>query len=250
MTIILTISSKEGIVMSADRKISVMENQQIRDVGSRDKIIVFDNYRIAVSYWGLATLQSIQMREHLRNIESQMLENGEPINVDSFASKLKEYLQNYTPRINMGFHVAGYLDDKPKVRHVFHENWHSPNEFTNEESNIESHNETGNRISHTPSEDYIPYLSLFNGDNAVIQSLLLTLPAFRGSNYSLDLLTLNETTELAKLLISTTVNLQHFLRGYRRVGRTCGNGIDIVEITSSTINRVERNLQNVILNVM
>jgi hypothetical protein len=247
MTIILTVSSRDGIVMAADRKISTIEGHRIRDIGSRDKIVLFEEEGIVASYWGLATLQDRPMREHLMTVKTRMLEAEQPLNVDTFSEQLLQHLQRHTPQRNMGIHVAGYLENRPKIRHVFHVDWHTTNGFTNEESNVAFHNVEGRRVPHTGSEDYVPYISLFNGDNAIVQSMLLSIPAFRGLNYALDYetLSLKETVSLAELLVSTTIHLQKFLRGYRRVGRTCGNGLDIATITPSGVEWAGRSLGTV-----
>lgn len=245
LTIVLTISSPQGIVMAADRKITRIENGTIEDLGVRDKLIILDEHQIAVAYWGLATLNRVRITDHIDSIRASMLDSGEQITVNTFAEEMMEYFQQFSPPTSMGFHIAGYLDNNPQIRHVFHVDWHGLNEFTNEDSNVESHNQ-GIRRPHTRSEDYIPYLSLFNGDNTIIQSLLLSIPAFHGSPYTLDYerFSLAETEELVKLLTSLTIYLPRFLRGYRRVGRPCGNGLDIVKITSSNI-QSSRNIQTI-----
>jgi hypothetical protein len=237
--------------MAADRKISRVVNSQIEDVGSRDKLVALEESRVGVSYWGLATLDGIPMRDHLEKVKTRILEAHRTLNVDSFAHELEQYLHDFSPDYQMGFHIAGYQEGMPRIRHVFHVNWHNRNEFTNENSNVEFHDAKGNRVPHTPKEDYIPFLSLFNGDNMVVQSLLLLIPHFRGLNYALDYetLSLEEAVNLSKLLISTTIHLQNFLRGYRRIGRTCGNGLDVVKITPREISWVERDLQTVEFNI-
>jgi len=233
--------------MAADRKISTITDNRIRNVGSRDKIVVFKASRMAISYWGLATLSGRQMREHLITVRSQILEAKQTLDVDTFSNRLRDYLQQYIPGRNMGFHVAGYVDGQPRIRHVFHADWHPSNGFTSEESNRAFHDGQGRRIPHTQNGDYVPYISLFNGDNAIVQSLLLSIPAFRGLNYVLDYeaLSLEKAIRLAQLLISTTIYFQKFLRGCTQIGRTCGNGLDVVRITPSKIEWVCRNLKTV-----
>lgn len=244
MTIVLTISSPEGIVMAADRRITQIQNRTIRNVDERDKLIVLGDCRIAVAYWGLATLNGNRITDHIESVKNSMEDCEDQITVDAFAERITEYFQEFNPPTAMGFHIAGYLGNNPKIRHVFHQDWHDTNEFTNEETNIEFHDHQGNRRPHTPSEDYIPFLSLFNGDNVIVQSLLLSIPGFHGSPYTLDLekFSLNETVELVKLLTSVTIYLPQFLRGYRQVGRTCGNGLDVVKITPTNI-EISRNIQ-------
>lgn len=209
-------------------------------------MIILANYRIAIAYWGLATLNGNRIADHIDSVKTSMDDCGEQITVDTFAERITEYFQEFNPPKAMGFHIAGYLGNNPRIRHVFHVDWHNPNEFTNEETNVEFHDHQGNRQPHTPSEYYIPFLSLFNGDNVIVQSLLLTIPGFHGSPYTLDLakFSLNETVELVKLLSSVTIYLPQFLRGYRQVGRTCGNGLDVATITPTNI-EISRNIQTI-----
>lgn len=245
LTIVLTIASRDGIVMAADRRITQIRNQTIQLIDEREKLIILNENRIAIAYWGLATLNGVRMSDHIGSIKNSMEENEEEINVDSIAERISNYFQQYDLPQPMGFHIAGYLNHRPKIRHVFHQNFHEPNEVTNEETNIEFHDIQGNRQPHTPTEDYVPYLSLFNGDNVIVQSLLLSLPGFFGQIYNVDLarFSLDETQKLVKLLSSITIYLPQFLRGYREVGRTCGNGLDVATITSDAIN-IERNVRS------
>ena len=53
-----------------------------------------------------------------------------------------------------------------------------------------------------------------------------------GPYYGIDFtkLPLQKAKELAKVLISTTIKMQEFLKGYELKGKTCGNGINIITI--------------------
>ena len=250
MTIVFTIITKDGIVMSADRKISRLQNNHIENIDSRDKIIVLECQKIGISYWGLATLNNKQIKDHINEVMKRF-NNHEEINVDTFSEKCKAYFEQFEPPCPMGLHIAGYVNGKPKLRHLFHEQWHDKKEFTNEESNIEFHDGLGRRIPHKRREEYINLISLFNGENQIISNILNILPQLGGLNFAIDFekLSLTDAIELSKLLITTTIYIQNFLKVYRRVGTTCGNGLDIITIKENEIKQEVVNLTSVSIDI-
>ncbi len=247
MTVVFSIITKDGIVMAADRKISKIENHRLEGIGSKDKIIILDEYKIGVSYWGLATLDNKPIKEHIDKILSQL--DGSLIDVDIFSEKCKSYFEQFTPPYLMGLHVAGYVGERPKLRHVFYNN--QSKNFINEESNMEFHDQEGSRIPHTQEEEYVQFIALFNGENQIIEKILIKLPQEGGSGLAIDFdkLSVEEAIELAKLLITTTIYIQSFLKIYREIGTTCGNGIDIVTIKRDNIKKVVSNLTSIHINL-
>ena len=254
MTIIISVCSKDGIVMGADRKISIQKENKFETVDERDKIIIFEKERIAISYWGLATINGKRTSEIINDV----YESLDSISVDSISNVLKEWLQKNKISSSLGFHVCGYLENLPKIRHVFHNKlYHYDGEACNEETNVEFHDTFGRRISHTRLEDYIKYIILFNGDNSTVRSFLNSLPISVGeytssSGYRIDYenMNLNELVSFVKLLLGISIYMQNFLVGYRRIGNTQGNGIDIVTITPSKIERVLENSKEISLNLI
>lgn len=250
MTIVFTIITKDGIVMSADRKISYYQNNHFVDVGSRDKIIVLEDHKIGISYWGMATIDHEQIKDHVDKIVG-LFNNHEEINVDTLSEKCKVYFEQFEPQYPMGLHIAGYVDGKAKLRHVFHEMWHDKKEFTNEESNIEFHDGLGRRIPHTIKEEHINLISLFNGENQIINNILNILPQFGGLNLAIDFekLSLTDAINLSELLITTTIYIQNFMKIYRNNGKNCGNGLDIVTITEQEIKKKIPSLTTVSIDI-
>lgn len=231
MTIVLTISKEEWIVVASDRKITTKDNDNIVDVDSRDKIIPFVEDHLLTAYWGLARIEEVTVNTHLTTVK-ESFNSGEIIDVDTFSEKCKDYFEALDIRIPMGI-ICGFKDNRPKVRHVFHEHYHDPHDFINEETNILMHDTEGNPIYHTDGHDYIDKIYLYNGENEVIRLLLNELKKiYPNSNklnfdYDFSRFTIDDIINLAKIFVTTTIYLQNFLTAYRKHGRTCGNGIDI-----------------------
>jgi hypothetical protein len=139
----------------------------------------------------------------------------------------------------MGFHVAGYVDSEtgrvPHLRHVFRSDWHEPGEFINEDCHIEYHLAPyGDKVSYRKRKDY-PIL--FNGDNLVANALFNFAPMIRPYyNIVPHLLSLSQCIELAKLVISTSIQrLNYFfdIRQFQKIPPTVGGGVKIAQITET-----------------
>ena len=216
MTATLTLSCPEGIVLATDRRITYVDHDG-NVVGYKDnidKIYKFSKVPIGASYWGLASFNSRTILDHLKKFEDTKIESSDDVN--SISEKLKRYLESLTPKIekSMGIHLAGYCrsgsDFYPQLRHVFHTAWHKPDEFTNENSNQEYHLEDGTKRVYS----YEPFIALFNGDNAIANAFFNFLPNVypkRKRQIILDLLSLDDSIRLAKLIIKTSGDILDFL---------------------------------------
>jgi hypothetical protein len=204
------------MVLATDRRItSIDESGNV--LGYRDnvdKIFRFSKSQIGVSYWGLASFGSDAMLDRLKDFEKTKVDSKDDVNVVS--EKLAGYLEGFTPKIetSMGLHVAGYCRNKgdmyPQLRHVFHVKWHNPGQFTNENSNQEYHLPDGKKCSHK----YDPFVALFNGDNTIANALFNFLPEIypsRKQQIILDLLSLDESINLARLIIGASASILDFL---------------------------------------
>ncbi len=89
----------------------------------------------------ITAAQKTGIMKFLEDFDTDSLVAGDT--VDTIAEKLKTELQSLTIPITrpMGCHVVGFMDEglsrKPKLRHVFHEEWNDAGEFTNEDSHSE-----------------------------------------------------------------------------------------------------------------
>jgi len=194
--------------MAADSRITLVDRETGAIQGMIDdirKIYRVKKNNIGISYWGLATIEGKSMLEFLEELENERI--GDEDNVDSIARKLVDCLQKIKPPIDtkMGLHIAGYLQEKenyyPKLRHVFHENWHSAGKFTNEDCHIEFH-QKGKKIRF-PS--YNSYPVLFNGDNNIANCLFNYIPIISNQRIRSDLITLDESLDLAEIILSLAI---------------------------------------------
>lgn len=208
MTSIFTILCPEGIVMAADSRISYQLYPNNPDILGYDdnvkKIYQFETINVGVSYWGLAAFQGETVLEHLEKFDESHANKND--NVDSIAEKLKNYLESIEPKIKrrMGLHVAGYVNNAPKLHHVFHESWNTAGEFENEDCHKEYHiRPYGYTVSYRERREY---LALFNGDNLIANALFNYAPLFH-PYYAITPLSLrlSDCVELAKLIISTSI---------------------------------------------
>ncbi len=231
MTLVVTISCPDGIVMGADRLITVRSGANLRSINSRRKIIPLFSHDICISYWGLATLNRIRMERHIRNVEKIVINSG-AFNINTFSSALLNYLTAFQPTTPMGFHISGYYNNQPEIRHIFHEAYHpiGGNYFTLENTNLEYHDiNNGNRLPHPHRINYFP---LFNGDNIMVNGLINYPQLLTRGRMSIQFnrMNLSDARKLVEILMVATINMQNFVGIYQRRGRIVGNGIDIFTI--------------------
>jgi hypothetical protein len=235
----------EGIILAADMRETTMNTITAEIIGFRDKVKkiyrVKKKTNVGISCWGLAEVRRTGVPNkdivpYLAEFDHSSIERGDT--VDAIAGKLKQCLENVTPPISsrMGFHVAGYIDLEghraPHLRHVFRWDWHRPGEFTNENSHTEYHLPYGDRVSYKTRKEYP---TLFNGDNLIANALFNYAPSIRPyCGVVTHLLSLNDCIELAKLVISTSIQrLNYFfdLRQFRKIPPIVGGGVKIAKIT-------------------
>ncbi len=228
----------QGIVMSADSRITYIDaitNEILEYVNDVEKVYHVTKVNVGISYWGLAEIQDKSMIDFFTEFEETQIDEGDSI--DGVAEKLKNHLENVVPkiRIRMGLHLAGYEkrgdEFTPRLRHIFHERWHSSGEFTNEDSNIEWHRE-GERISF-PSRRLFPVL--FNGDNAIANCFFNYIPLITRGMQRIrpEVLTLDECLELAELIVSLSIQRLNYYVDTRleRIPKTVGGKIFVAKIT-------------------
>ncbi len=224
--------------MSADSRITYIEpttNQILGYVDNVKKVYHVAKVNLGISYWGLAEIQKKPIVDFLTEFEESRVDKTDTI--DDVAEKMKDYLQKVEPRIHerMGLHLVGYVKRKegdiPRLRHIFHEYWHSSGDFTNEDSNIECHLD-GKR---TPFPSYFSYPVLFNGDNAIANCLFNYIPNITRGNQRIqtDFLTLDECLDLAELIVGMAIQRLVYYVDPRlqKLPKTVGGKIFIAKIT-------------------
>jgi hypothetical protein len=224
MTSTITILCPEGIVLATDmREITFHNLWEKKPPDVKDgvkKIYPFTHgTNVAVSCWGLA---EIITKTHRKDIipffeEFDKTSVKEGFTVDDIAEELKKTLESIDLMSDwsMGFHIAGFVEKKPKLRHVFHTAWHDAGEFTNEDCHLEYHiTDTGDKVSYRTRKDYP---TLFNGDSFVANALFnystLIQPYYYLSPHELSL---NDCIELAKFVINTSIQRLDYFSDSRK----------------------------------
>lgn len=239
MTSTLTLSCPYGIVLAADQRCTILQDNGPKYLDNVDKIFRVKKLPIALSFWGTTNFGSKDLNEYLEDFYKQKLSQDDDVN--SIADKLKNSLENIEPEIDasMGFHLAGYCKNEegdyyPQLRHVFHETWVQNGKFVNENSNQEYHRPDGQRIQY----EYDPYIALFNGNRAVANLYFYSLPTIypNGTRIILDLLDLDQCTKLAKLIVTSSGEILNFLHYLDQTEPYKGvSGVMIARITNDRV---------------
>jgi hypothetical protein len=244
VTSTITITCPEGLVLATDMRETTLyppwmkKDPEIKD--NVEKIYPFKNEtKVAVSCWGLGEIvegtNKTDIIPFLEAFDKAKIKKG--FTVDDVANELKSKLENITPKIEncTGIHVAGYLDGKPKLRHVFHSQWHKGGEFTNEDCHKYYHLiDTGDRVAYRQE---IEYPTLFNGDNFVANALFNYAPQIQPWYYlSPSELTLDDCISLAKFVIDASIQrLDYFIdsRKFKKIDPKAVGGRDSIGIITS-----------------
>ena len=246
MTTTITLLCPEGIILAADSRETLRDKYTGEIISYKDKVDkileLSKNRFTGISCWGLAEIEEDENAKKdilpfLKEFESSTI--NEKDDVDSIAEKLKIRLENVTPPLEnrMGFHVAGYVEFDghkiPKLRHVFR-TWHVSGNFTNENCHIEYYYSNGDKVTYKTEKTYPP---LFNGDNFIANALFNYAPNIQPYFRIIpNLLTLEESTELAKLIVSTSIHrLNYFfdIKQFKKIPATVGGSAKIAKITEN-----------------
>ena len=238
--IYFTILCPSGIVLAADSAATIrnpISNEVEKIITTVKKIYGVSKTNFGISCWGLGTIQGSSIVSHLAEFEELFIKKTDTI--DDVAEKLVIFLQeNLSENTNqMGLHLAGYMlkEDKnvPQIRHVFHEKWHNPGEFVNENIHMETLQETGR--FRFPS--YRTYPPLFNRDNAIANCLVNYIPNATNGTQRIEPVSLNleECIELAELVVGVSIQrLNYYVdSSYKRIPKTVGGEVSITKITAS-----------------
>ena len=224
--------------MAADSRITYVHQitkQILHHEDNIKKIYHVSTAKIGISYWGLAEVENKKMLDFLTEFEESQVVKTDT--VDTISGKLRKRLQNIRPRVQsrMGFHLAGYVKNEnsvyiPRLRHLFHERWHSPGDFANENCHVEYHLK-GTRMPITPP---ILYPVLYNGDNAIANAIFNYIPAITNQRIEPTLLTLDECLELSEFIVGSVIQrINYYINlNQRRIPEPVGGKIHIVKITA------------------
>ncbi|MFX0206668.1 MAG: hypothetical protein ACFFDT_11840 [Candidatus Hodarchaeota archaeon] len=237
MTSTITITHEDGVVMGSDQLITypVDPNRQVFAHIVRDKIYQTERNNVGLSFWGLGDYAETDGFHFLEEFDRNMLSKDDF--VDEIASKLKEKLETLGIKRRCGFHIAGYSkSNRPKLRHIFHENWHDKGKFIDEDCHKEFHDSLGNTISYRHPRDF-PVL--FNGDNFIANALFNFGKLDSDRPYIRIIprkLTFQQCIEVAALIINTSINrLDYYfdMRKFEKIDPDVGGDVSILLLTRS-----------------
>lgn len=129
MSFIITLYTREGIVMASDSRLTLNSEQQDQN-GQRVLLAAGmsdSNYKtflakkgIGISTFGQADINGNPISGYIQSFIDQNVDND--INVADFANALNDHFRTFEPIPDVGFHISGYqLEDginKPKVFRV------------------------------------------------------------------------------------------------------------------------------------
>jgi hypothetical protein len=159
--------TEKSIFMIADQKI-VDYNEDKENI---QKVIQINKY-VFLSFWGDIEFGEFKLLDKIKEFKT-VIQVTDSVSV--VAEKLKIFLQNlkiWTCETQLGLHLTGYENNRPVLRHVFHETWLPDNFFINEDCRFEYHDP----VNKDPSiflqgfkkiSKIDPYPILFNGENSV-----------------------------------------------------------------------------------
>jgi len=219
MTLLLTISCKEGIIMFADRRIIETTDETKIPVEPKTKIIQFKNY--VVGYYGF--FYSEFPKKIVNLIEEIRGKIKEIPDIDAAANQIYSILNKHHDKKKLdevGFHIAGFKKDKGKIRHVFYRLGSNKKKLLiNEFCNEQRHKDDGTAVP-----DKKKFFSLFNGEFTIAG----TIEQANKRDYSK--ISFKEAKEIAKECFSKTIERK----------KTCGDGVEYIEITNEKIGPISK----------
>lgn len=241
MTLLITMATKNGIVMGADSKISTWDPTTRKFITPQSldatKIIRMKDHHMAASFWGKYDIHlrhgTGTVRKHLINdIFPTFLNNLLPDdNVDTASEKFRNYINTNVDLSKLrdfafGVHMAGYISKdgkkEPKVRHVCL----SPND--NKDPHQADHNKFKSN-DESQNSGNPPYAMVFNGFYYVVNALVNWVRQNYGDIYSMfnpQRMTLEQAINFTRYLINITKGFQK----YARAPELVGGGIKILTL--------------------
>lgn len=233
MTLLITMATKNGIVMGADSKISTWDPTTKKFIAPQSldatKIIEVKNHDMAVSFWGQLDIHlkhgARTVRKHLiNNIFPTFLNNLLPDdNVDTASEKFRDYINSTVDLSKLkdfafGVHMAGYISKdgkkEPKIRHVCLSPSDDKDPHQKDPRKFKSNDES--RYSGNP-----PYAMVFNGFYYIVNALVNWVWQNYGDIYSMfspQKMTLDQAINFTRYLINITKGFQSYTRAPQLVG--------------------------------
>lgn len=204
MTILVSAYVREGIVMAADSRLTVTDNngERVEKYTATDnmvKVFLLKKINVGISHSGDAYINDMTLPEFIEEFEKNILIEDDNIETASF--KLMQYIQKYDSNNRM--QICGYHNNEPYVYLV--------DKFSCVRYN-------------TNAESKIVYNVLWCGHGEPLHNLLLgEYPIV----INFDFMPLKDAVDLVEFLVDVVIKTERFQSKLS----TCGGPVDILVLT-------------------
>ena len=130
MSLVVTVYVPSGIVMGADSRMTLNRTEEREEAGQKVrlqqqfvlsdsgyKVVELKTVGAGVAIYDAAMIENQPVDSHVRRFEEEALAPGD--DVQAVAEKFLAYFRDNFPKVNVGFHVAGYrVQDRASVPYV------------------------------------------------------------------------------------------------------------------------------------
>lgn len=228
MSLVVTVYVPSGIVMAADSRMTVVRSEERQEGEQRTriqqqlvlsdnayKVVALESIGVGVSLYDAGVINNQPVDSHVHRFEEEAITPED--DVISASEKFLDYFRTNFPRVNVGFHVAGYRQEgRASVPYVFVGH---------------TTREPGVRRVNVNDEGRLQYGILRSGDILVVNRLIdqSHLPLFAA-------MPLQDAVDYAIHLIRTTIETLRFEPRFPSVG----GPIDVLVVTPQGMRWVQR----------
>lgn len=237
MTLIITMLNKKGVWLASDTWVTKKVNE--KNVLSRyvEKTIPI-NKKTAISFWtDSMKINGKSIENHLRKKKRSLKSK----NINEIGFFLKHYFEKLNIEKDTGFHIAGFIDEKPKLFHLFHTKNLEKGEFILEDTHKCIHNLMKDPFGRTVfgrifRQKEEPYTILFNGDFRTTTLIVNGLRQFHEqSGIKYELLNEDDSRNFLLQMMDIAINIQKLSEPTRSKGAIIGYPLKITNLSDSGI---------------
>lgn len=120
MSLIITLYTREGIVMASDSRLTLRTSREqatekekkiVRQMAVAQSDSIYKTFLtpqgVGISTYGAAEIKGMPIAGYLESFITEEL-SGEEVTLDQVPHIIKEYFSNLDKNLNVGFHIAGY----------------------------------------------------------------------------------------------------------------------------------------------
>jgi len=222
MSFVITVYVPEAIVMASDSRQSITITGQAADGKKLPpvqtiasdytyKTSLLKKQRVGISVYGNALLGKIQMESHIKRLEEERLNDGDP--VDKVVDKLIVYFKEKFPDTDTAFHIAGFKKEKGvSIPHIY-----ACHVGRNER----------NRVNFNQSKNQVMYGCSWGGQSDVISTILKPHEILGPENKPIpaprfpiiyDSMNVQDAIDFAVYAVRTTIDTMKFQARAKNVG--------------------------------